>query len=314
MYRPEGEKGYPWLFFYINRPWLNSFLFIVIGIIGASIFYLWYSATSDDVSPDSIAGYSYAVAGTACLIFALLDFSLRRHSRKRVIGQLNATLNRHVCAGLLGIVLLFMHSFGNFNPRSGTYALYGMIALVISGLIGRTLDRLVPRLIAAEVSKALTAQGEDRIESISQNLQSLVVHNTKEKLHAIKIPGQRPALAPEQGPNSRISRSVLPTSWDLAYITLDETPQELQNDTAQYRFVPERKSTFSRPGALIPGAHEQMSELHNVQQALQREEFFRYIIRYWRIFHIALALLTVGLTLWHLVYALQLLIPTFLPY
>jgi hypothetical protein len=102
------------------------------------------------------------------------------------------------------------------------------------------------------------------------------------------------------------------TSWDLAYISLEETPQEMSRNTAQYRFVPDKKSALTRPGALMPGAQEQISALQNAQRALQREQFYRYVIRYWRVFHIGLVLLTIGLTLWHIEYALQLLIPTLL--
>jgi hypothetical protein len=51
-----------------------------------------------------------------------------------------------------------------------------------------------------------------------------------------------------------------------------------------------------------------MSALQGVQRAMQREQFYRHIIRYWRLFHISLALLTLGLLTWHLVYAAQLLL------
>src|SRR5205823_4689601 len=87
----------------------------------------------------------------------------------------------------------------------------------------------------------------------------------------------------------------LHTSWDLAYISLEETPQEMSRNAAHYRFVPDKKSALTRPGALIPGAQEQMSALHRAQRALQREQFYRYVIHYWRIFHIGLVLLTAGL-------------------
>jgi hypothetical protein len=62
----------------------------------------------------------------------------------------------------------------------------------------------------------------------------------------------------------------------------------------------------------MPGAQEHISALKSMQQAMQRELFYRYVIRYWRVFHVSLALLTVGLVLWHIVYALQLLLPTLL--
>jgi len=43
---------------------------------------------------------------------------------------------------------------------------------------------------------------------------------------------------------------------------------------------------------------------------MQREQYYRYVIRYWRAVHVLLVLITLGLTTWHLVYAAQLLLPT----
>src|SRR5690348_6258109 len=158
----EGEKGYPLFFFSKSRAWMISTLFGALIIALAGAFYIWYNRTSNDPTPDSTVGFGYAFAGTAFLILAAVLYTLRRRSRRRGIGQLHNALQWHVCFGIVGIVLLFMHSFGNFNPRSGTFALYGMIALVISGFVGRLIDRVMPRLIANEVRKALTAKGEDR--------------------------------------------------------------------------------------------------------------------------------------------------------
>ncbi len=315
----QGEKGYSWLFFSGGRSWPVGLL-VTLLILGLSIaLFVWYAHSSSDLSPDSIAGYAYAIAGTTCLVLAATLYSMRRRSRKRSNGQLNAALNWHIFLGLLGIALLFMHSFGNFNPRTGTYALYGMIALVISGFVGRTLDRVIPRLIAGEVRKALTEQGDDRIEHISQKLQAIVVHNN-EQVQAFSTTSRDRSPVPlqEPGPAANLplpfepSKQFLNTPWDLAYISLEATPQELRAEAPQYRFIPDKKSNLARPGALLPGAQEHISELERVQRAMQREQFYRYVIRYWRVFHIALALLTIGLTAWHLVYAAQLLIPTFL--
>ncbi len=327
--RAEGEKGYPWLSFDIGGSWLMSMLSALL-VIGISVaFYVMYSRLSPDTAPDSVAGYSYAVAGTGFMLLAALRFSQYRRSRQRSVGKLNAFLNWHVAFGMMALVLLFLHSFGNFNPRTGTYALYGMVALAISGFIGRGLDRIMPRLITEEARKALTAQGDDRIENISQRLRSIVSHNTREEVRGFQpdsdarsmpgIPGLTGtpfANAGSKGTPGAVKTSgksgpVLQTSWDLAYISLEETPQELNRDNAQYRFVPDRKSVLARPGALIPGAQEHITALADVQRALKREEFFRYIIRYWRVFHICLAVLTIALTLWHLEFAATLLLPVF---
>jgi hypothetical protein len=328
----DGEKGYPLFFFTKSSAWMTSTLVGLLIIVLSSVLYAWYSRVSNDPTPDSIVGFGYAFAGTAFLILAAVLYTLRRRSRRRGIGRLHAALQWHVCFGVVGLVLLFMHSFGNFNPRSGTFALYGMIALAISGFVGRLLDRMMPRLVAGEVRKVLTAKGEDRIEAISQKLQAIVNHNTEEiRGFSTQMPAMQSPPTKNPPADQRTTRSLVPlqsaspqqlpfqttgqplhTSWDLAYFSLEETPQEMRRDAAQHRFVPDKKSTLTRPGALIPGAEEQMSALQKAQRALQREQFYRYVIRYWRMFHIGLALLTIGLTLWHIEYALQLLIPTLL--
>jgi hypothetical protein len=326
--RSKGETGYSWLFFAGGRAWFMRLVVILLGTGTGVAFYLWYAQQSNDVAPDSLAGYACAIAGTIFLLLAAFLYTLRRRSySKRAVGQLNKSLNWHICFGVLSLVFFFLHSFGNFNPRSGTYALCGLVALTLSGIVGRFLDRLVPRLIAREVHKALTIQGDDRIEIISQKLQAIVVHNSQKLRGFTPIPGAKFNPGRDQsGANglvslpgtisndfsSRYKDQSLHTPWDLAYISLEATPQELSHEAGQYHFIPDKKSELTDPGALMPGAQEHMSDLQEVERAMQREQFYRYIIRYWRKFHSVLALLTLALMLWHLIYAAQLLLPTIL--
>jgi len=307
----QDEKGYPWFPFDINRQaFIPTLVTLVLVALAIASFFI-YTRVSTDLSPDSVAGYTYAITGTIAMLLATVLYTRARHTRRSKTGQLNYALLWHIGLGVLALVLLFLHSFADFNPRSGTYALYGMIAIVISGAFGRTVDRLAPRLIASEARKALTEDGDDRIEAISRNIQAIVSHNT-ENIQGFNITkrGKRelsPAKTADRAPGS-----ALPESWDLAYISLAETPQEANRNAQQYRFVPDPKSPLSDPGALIPGYSEQMEKLQFAQQALLRERFFRALIRYWRIFHVLMVLLTIGLTLWHLEYAATLLIPIFL--
>ncbi|HEY0755810.1 MAG TPA: hypothetical protein VGD98_17760 [Ktedonobacteraceae bacterium] len=310
----SSEAGYSWLYraSALHGGWRVFVTFMVISL-GAG-FFAWYSSFSSDAAPDSLVGLIYAGIGTLFLLLAATLFSLRRRShRHRSVGGLRASLGWHMCCALMGLAFLAMHSFGEFNPRTGTYALYGMVALVISGLVGRLLDRLMPRLIAGEAHQALTAQGEDRIETISDKLRAIVVHNTQD-IRGLSA-GAKPhstsrALAPLSQKKTLAGRDqALRTPWDLAYISLESTPQELSREEGSFRLVPDRKSSLLRPGALMPGTQEQMGELEEVRRAMQRELFYRYVIRYWRKFHVLLALVTMGLLTWHIVYALQLMLP-----
>ncbi|GHO85409.1 hypothetical protein [Dictyobacter formicarum] len=315
MKRLSDEKGYPWFFLDTSQPWLNTWFVTLILILIFILSLFVYAHFSKDLSPDSLAGYTYGIVGNSFMLLATFLYTRSRRQRRRRVGQLNQSLNWHICFGVLAIVILLLHSFGNFNPRTGTYALEGMIALVISGFIGRIIDRFAPRQITKEVKKALTEHGDDRIEDISRNVQEIVTYNTQ-NLRTFRPQGAIRSIAPQTAqvvtpdPVS-LGGTALPSSWDIAYISLEEMPQEVSRNSQQYRFVPDKKSALATPGALMPGYNEQIEELQSVQRALQREQFYRALIRYWRIFHVLLVLLTLTLTIWHLVYAGQLLIPTF---
>ncbi|MHB8596585.1 MAG: hypothetical protein ACYDER_07225 [Ktedonobacteraceae bacterium] len=313
----RGEKGYSWLFLYPTRSGIVGLIVTLIVIAIGGAFYLWYDHAGNDTTPAGTAGLVYAFIGTGFFILAAILYSLRRRSHRRSTGQLHVALSWHMFLALIGLALLFMHSFGHFAAISGTYALYGLTVLAISGVIGRMLDRVMPWLIANEVDKALTAQGDDRVEVVSQKLQAIVVHNTQ-KLRGFQIspPQSMSAPATAQPPTSvglpvAVSKQSLHVPWDLAYISLEPTQQELDRDAPRYRFIPDKKSTINSPGALMPGTDEQVAELQAIHSAMQREQLYRYIIRYWRVLHICLAFISVGLVTWHIIFACTLLFPRF---
>jgi hypothetical protein len=311
-YYNQEEERYPWFFFNRSPKRIISLVFTLVVLFGLTIFYFWYSQANIDPTPDSVVGYTFAIAGTIFALLAGLRFTLFRRSRGRRVGDLNNSLNWHISLAVIAFALLLFHSFGHFNPRSGTYALYGMIALVVTGVIGRVLDKMVPRMMTAQVNKALDNQGEDRVESVSRELRSIVAHN-KQDVRGFNVregaSRKRSGRAAASVGVAAMRGDALQTPWDMAYISMDELPQELERDSAQYRFVPDRRSNLTRPGGLMPGVRDHLQELQQVEKALRREQFYRYLVRYWRIFHILVAVVTLGLTLWHLEFAATLILP-----
>src|SRR2546423_14725209 len=106
----HNEKGYPWLFFHIRHTWGAGLVVTLVVIAISGAFYLWYSQSGNDTSPDSAAGLGDAVIGTIFFILAAVLYSLRRRSRKRAIGQLNVVLNSHVFLAFMGLGGLFLDS------------------------------------------------------------------------------------------------------------------------------------------------------------------------------------------------------------
>src|SRR5947209_4959019 len=84
-----------WLFSHVKRSWSIGLLATLIVLVTAGSFYVLYNQFGSDIAPDSPVGYGYAISGTLCFMFAVVCYTMRRRSRKRTIGQLNAALNWH---------------------------------------------------------------------------------------------------------------------------------------------------------------------------------------------------------------------------
>lgn len=297
--RSRVEK-YNWLFFDFNSAWGISLLFtLVVIVLGIGLFIL-YSDFSNDLAPDSFAGYIYAIVGALFILLAALSYSRYRRSRKRGVGRLNGALHWHIGFGMIALGLLLLHSFGNFNPRSGTYALYSMIALVISGIIGRVLDHIAPKLVAHEVKHVLAAWGEDRVEFDTRTISSTVSHN-RPGLYSFE-----PQRYAKQSVTTQAQTDMM-TPWDLAYIALEEAPRNIDQRHANYYSAPDNGTRAKK----MPDLQAPLEESPRVRGALHREEYYLALIRYWRVIHIALVFVTLGLILWHLEFAATLLLPMF---
>jgi len=302
----EGESGYPRLFFYPTGAWALAFIITLLVIGGGAAFYVWYNRPGADTFPGSTVGLIYAVIATIFFILAAAGYALRRRSRKRAVGQLNASLNWHIFLAIIALAFAFFHALGHFAAISGTYALIGLIALALSGIVGRWLDRVLPRMITAEVDAVLTAQGDDRGETLSQELRAIVTE------HSLAVPPRQSADHHAAGGTrspALPAPNALNVPWDLAYISLEPTQQELDRDAPHYRFIPDRKSDLSRVDVLLPPAEKPMAEMRRMQRAMSREQRYRWLIRLWRSVHITLAIVAVGLIIYHLIFVGVLFLP-----
>ena len=251
-------------------------------------------------------GYGFAIAGTALLLLVGAGYPLRKRIGRRWPGRLHTIMAWHIAGGMLGLLLILMHAAGNFNPRSGTYALWGLIGIVISGLIGRVLDRFSPRLATGAALKALGASGEERLDDLEQELVVMAGNQ-----HLRRAAGQEQEA---QG-----------TPWDLAYYDLDPEVEDIpallsqgvRGDTGPILDLSQISGPLvaqpSRPMPRLGDARRQttsavMRQATAIQRAMGREKFYLSLIRVWRRVHILVSLVALGLLIWHIEYAVTLLI------
>jgi len=287
-----------------SRAQWTTTLFSLAAGVALAYLYIQYTRGAD-VSPDSMYGYGFAIAGTVLLVLVGAGYALRKRVGRRWPGRLHTMLAWHMAGGLLGLLLILMHASGNFNPRSGTYALYGLIAVVISGVIGRALDRFAPRLATGAALKALDASGEERLDDLEQELGTLAGDQRarREAIQEMEAQG---------------------TPWDLAYYDLDPEVEDIPallsqgvpSDTGPILDLTQISGPLpaqsSRPLPRLGKDRRQftsavMRQAAGIQQAMGREKFYLSLVRVWRRVHMLVSLIALGLLIWHLEYAVTLL-------
>ncbi|MDY0220473.1 MAG: hypothetical protein RBR67_05005 [Desulfobacterium sp.] len=110
------------------------FLFLLVGFLWIPTFFF----------SGSLPGHLIGILGTC-----IMGYTLLYPFRKRVLGKKGKQnpLKFHIYAGLIGPSLVIIHSEHTYASWTGTLAFISMVAIVLSGLIGRYLFRKVNRSI-----------------------------------------------------------------------------------------------------------------------------------------------------------------------
>ena len=113
------------------------------------------------LKPGGTRGYWLGVAGTALMV-VMHVYSLRRRARPlRRLGPLSAWLDFHIYCGILGPLLIVLHS--SFKVQ-GLVALsfWSMVAVSLSGVLGRYLYLQIPRRRSGDQLALAEAEAIDR--------------------------------------------------------------------------------------------------------------------------------------------------------
>jgi len=288
--------GYPLLGGGASRAEWSAYLTALVAGIVLVYVYRLYSHTGD-VAPDSAWGYVFAIGGTALLLLVGVGYGVRKRRARHARVRLHTMLAWHVVGALIGVALIFMHSAGNFNPRTGTYALYGLIAATLSGVIGRVFDRICPRLAAAAAAQALTADGADRLVALQQQLTDA------------QLSGGAPHAAHRR-------RRQVDAPWDLAYYDLDADGSAipaLLDEGAPTAYANQTRSAMRLATMRLPRDPQRprpyaLRPVTAAGGAGGREQVYIGIVRAWRRLHVLLCVVALGLLIWHISYAVMLLV------
>lgn len=115
---------------------------LLIGVVAALG---WLAAFGDAYDPGSSLGYNLGLAG-GLLMSSLLLYPLRKRVRAlERLGNMQLWFKYHMVAGIGGPLLILFHSTFRTGSMNGRVALYAMLLVACSGIVGRFLYRHIHR-------------------------------------------------------------------------------------------------------------------------------------------------------------------------
>ena len=153
-----------------SRVALSAFGFIVLVLSAA-----WFSWDEQySIVGDADSAYNYGLVGGLMMIVILI-YALRKRARSmRQMGDIRYWYYFHFILGVVGPVLIILHTSFDIRSINGGVALFAMLLVVFSGFIGR--------YIYTRASYGLRSYEQD-MQVVQQHMADGVMHN---KIPALK--------------------------------------------------------------------------------------------------------------------------------
>jgi hypothetical protein len=121
-------------------------LWFALGAIAAITLVYAGVVVALEVVPaaSDLFGHGLGIVGFLLMLMTETLYSLRKRSRRAHWGRMASWLRFHIFSGLVGPYMVLLHTSWKFNGLAGIVTAL-MIAVVISGIVGRYIYTAVPR-------------------------------------------------------------------------------------------------------------------------------------------------------------------------
>jgi len=110
---------------------------LILALAGLSLWIAYKVATGNYYTPRSNFGFYLGVVGSVMMLL-MLAYPLRKHvGFMQRWGALKNWFRIHMIMGIVGPTLILFHSTFHLRSQNATIALFSMLGVVISGIIGR---------------------------------------------------------------------------------------------------------------------------------------------------------------------------------
>jgi len=177
-----------------------------------TLLYLWVVGRLDTAPPaGELFGHSLGIAGFLLMLMTETLYSLRKRSRSARWGRMSSWLRFHIFTGLVGPYLVLLHTSWKFNGLAGIVTAL-MIAVVLSGVVGRYIYTAVPRTADGAVIEA--AELEHQIAAAENDLQRWLAGRPEGDQRLVQRMAALPATG---GPLLVLGRTFLDWEYRLVW-------------------------------------------------------------------------------------------------
>lgn len=135
--------------------WRVSIVFLVLLLLVLA----WLVASGDLFRSGSELGYNLGLAG-GLMMLSMLLYPLRKRIRAlERLGRMESWFRYHMFMGIGGPVLILFHSTFKIGSMNGSIALYSMLLVALSGVIGRFVYRHIHRGLYGKELTLASAEG-----------------------------------------------------------------------------------------------------------------------------------------------------------
>ena len=146
----------------------------------------WFVATESPFTAGDTLGYNLGLVGGSMML-VLLVYSLRKRAGfMRNAGPMRGYFALHMLLGIVGPILVLFHSTFKIGSLNSRVALYSMLLVTASGLVGRFVYRQIHQGLYGR-EKTL-AEAEQELKDNKEGVQSMliIVPGIEEKLDGFR--------------------------------------------------------------------------------------------------------------------------------
>jgi len=281
--KPDARKASPSL---KSRNAVYGYAFLVAALIAG-----WLLRDLNLVDPNDGLGYWRGIVGGSLMLFLLLYPAGKKSTILRRLGVVKHWFRIHMIFGLVGPLLILYHCNFSVDAINSTVALYSMVAVAISGIIGRYFYTRIHRGLYGK--RANIEELREDITDATENSHGLAAILPKfiSELHTVSA-----NLIGDEYTRSISMRHCL--SWVVKYYVVRLRlylliNQELRAQTASSQAMNSNAKNLRKTANAY--AAKQVGLMRQVAQLALYERLFSL----WHVFHMPLFLLLVASALVH---------------